>query len=98
VATTAVWDLRQNREAAAYKPGTVHFQDLAFSRDGRFLAAVSNDATVRIWDAILVGTDDLHVEDQALIEHRLRTRRGLCARPAATGQNRNMGCEEQSVT
>ena len=45
-----VWDLISNREVAAHKPGTKHFQDLVFTNDGRYLATVSNDTTVRIWD------------------------------------------------
>jgi WD40 repeat protein len=28
-----------------------HFQAIAFTPDGRFLAAVRNDATARFWDA-----------------------------------------------
>ncbi len=30
--------------------GPKHFQGLSFAHDGHFLATVSNDATVRIWD------------------------------------------------
>jgi WD40 repeat protein len=43
--------LRADRELALHKRGTKHFQGLSFSRDGRFLATVSNDETVRVWDA-----------------------------------------------
>jgi WD40 repeat protein len=46
-----VWDLAGNREAALHKRGTKHFQGLSFTHDGRYLATVSNDETVRIWDA-----------------------------------------------
>jgi WD40 repeat protein len=46
-----VWDLESNRELALHKRGPKHFQGLSFTHDGRFLATVSNDTTVRIWDA-----------------------------------------------
>jgi WD40 repeat protein len=46
-----IWDLEANREVALHKRGTKHFQGLSFTADGRFLATVSNDETVRIWDA-----------------------------------------------
>lgn len=46
-----VWDLEADREVALHKRGPKHFQGLSFTRDGRFLATVSNDETVRIWDA-----------------------------------------------
>jgi WD40 repeat protein len=45
------WDLTAGRELAVHKRGPKHFQGLSFSHDGRFLATVSNDATVRLWDA-----------------------------------------------
>ncbi|MFO0825698.1 MAG: WD40 repeat domain-containing protein [Gemmataceae bacterium] len=45
-----VWDLAVGRELALHKRGTKHFQGLSFTDDGRFLATVSNDETVRIWD------------------------------------------------
>lgn len=45
-----VWDLDAGREVALHKRGTKHFQGLSFTDDGRFLATVSNDETVRIWD------------------------------------------------
>jgi WD40 repeat protein len=45
-----IWDLESNREIALHKRGTKHFQGLSFMHDGRFLATVSNDTTVRIWD------------------------------------------------
>lgn len=45
------WDLKADRELAVHKRGPKHFQGLSFSHDGRFLATVSNDATVRLWDA-----------------------------------------------
>ena len=38
---------RVNREIALHKRGTKHFQGLSFTHDGRFLATVSNDETVR---------------------------------------------------
>ena len=45
-----VWDVAGNRELALHKRGTKHFQDLSFTADGRYLATVSNDETVRVWD------------------------------------------------
>jgi WD40 repeat protein len=45
-----IWDLEGQREAALHKRGTKHFQGLAFTADGRYLATVSNDETVRIWE------------------------------------------------
>lgn len=46
-----IWDLEADREVALHKRGTKHFQGLSFTSDGRFMATVSNDETVRIWDA-----------------------------------------------
>ena len=46
-----IWDLENDRELALHKRGTKHFQGLSFTADGRYLATVSNDATVRIWNA-----------------------------------------------
>lgn len=45
-----IWDLEGNRELALHKRGTKHFQGLAFTADGRYLASVSNDETVRLWE------------------------------------------------
>ncbi len=45
-----IWDLEADREVALHKRGTKHFQGLSFTADGRYLATVSNDETVRIWD------------------------------------------------
>lgn len=46
-----VWDLANDREVAPHKRGTKHFQGLAFTAGGRHLLTVSNDETVRVWDA-----------------------------------------------
>jgi WD40 repeat protein len=46
-----IWDLVSDRELALHKRGTKHFQGLVFTADGRHLATVSNDATVRVWVA-----------------------------------------------
>ena len=46
-----IWDLLGDRELAVQKRGSRHFQGLAFTIDGRYLATVSNDTTVRMWDA-----------------------------------------------
>jgi WD40 repeat protein len=45
-----VWDLDTDREVVVHKRGTKHFQGLSFTVDGRYLATVSNDETVRVWD------------------------------------------------
>jgi WD40 repeat protein len=46
-----VWDLAHDREIALHKRGTKHFQGLAFTASGRQLLTVSNDETVRVWNA-----------------------------------------------
>jgi WD40 repeat protein len=45
-----VWDLENDREVALHKRGPKHFQGLSFTADGRYLATVSNDETVRVWE------------------------------------------------
>jgi WD40 repeat protein len=45
-----IWDLKGEREIALHKRGPKHFQGLSFMADGRYLATVSNDETVRIWE------------------------------------------------
>jgi WD40 repeat protein len=45
------WNLAADREAGVHKRGPKHFQGLSFTADGQFVATVSNDETVRIWDA-----------------------------------------------
>jgi WD40 repeat protein len=46
-----IWDLVNDREIVEHKRGPKHFQGLAFSADGRYLTTVSNDTSVRLWDA-----------------------------------------------
>jgi WD40 repeat protein len=46
-----VWDVAGGAVLARLKAGGRHFQAAAFTPDGRFLAAVNNDATARFWDA-----------------------------------------------
>jgi WD40 repeat protein len=47
-----IWDVDNDHEIALHKRGTKHFQGLSFTADGRYLATVSNDETVRIWDTL----------------------------------------------
>jgi WD40 repeat protein len=46
-----IWDLVADCQVALHKRGPKHFQGVSFNADGKFLATVSNDKTVRIWDA-----------------------------------------------
>jgi WD40 repeat protein len=46
-----VWDVEGGCEVAVHQRGTKHFQGLAFTAGGRFLVTVSNDETVRVWEA-----------------------------------------------
>lgn len=43
-------DIEGHCEVARHTNSTRHFQGLAFTADGRYLATVSNDETVRIWE------------------------------------------------
>jgi WD40 repeat protein len=54
-----IWDLQSNRELAIHKRGPKHFQGLSFAHNGSFLATVSNDTTVRIWNT---GTWEEHAK------------------------------------
>jgi WD40 repeat protein len=47
-----IWDLAADREVALHKRGPKHFQGLAFTVNGAYLATVSNDHTVRIWETL----------------------------------------------
>ena len=75
-----VWDLVNDCDRA-HKRGTKFFQGLAFTADGRYLATVSNDETVRLWDAHLEEKTTFTWQRQAP-EHRLRST--AWPRPAAT--------------
>jgi WD40 repeat protein len=44
------WDVRSGEPRTQQKVGSLYFQALAFTADGRFLAAARNDRTVRFWD------------------------------------------------
>jgi WD40 repeat protein len=44
------WDVRSGEPLTRRKVDRLHFQALAFTAGGRFLAAARNDKTVRFWD------------------------------------------------
>jgi WD40 repeat protein len=45
-------DLTRNRRTVAGNRRTKHFTDLAFHTSGKFLAATSNDQTVKLFDTM----------------------------------------------
>jgi WD40 repeat protein len=49
--TLWVWDTRSGQPVFRRQIDTSHFKAVAFTADGRFLAAIRNDRTVRFWDA-----------------------------------------------
>ena len=44
------WDVRSGGSLTRQKVDRLHFQAIAFTPDGRLLAAVRNDRTARFWD------------------------------------------------
>jgi WD40 repeat protein len=47
----AIWDAKTGRLARSLDAGAYSLEGLAFSRDGRRIAAIGDDLRVRVWDA-----------------------------------------------
>src|SRR5262249_24497868 len=45
-----VWDIQRGREVAIWRVGKERAEGLAFSRDGKTIAAVTEHGTLRLWD------------------------------------------------